>query len=125
MRFGIDSLASHHMFDPVNRAECAGRFWRDEYHGRLFVDLAPAPDRVWAYGNERNGLELRGETHQVTWLGGIEVYAIGDPEGVGLGRIAKRFEDKPDGTQVWKWLRLGKPHENGEYDAKWSQIEGD
>jgi hypothetical protein len=39
MRFGIDSLAGHHMFDGVNRAECPGRYWRDEYRARLFHDL--------------------------------------------------------------------------------------
>ena len=39
LRFGIDSLAGHHMFDSVNRAECPGRFWRNEYRLRLFDDL--------------------------------------------------------------------------------------
>lgn len=39
LRFGIDSLAGHHMFDSVNRAECPGRFWRNEYRERLFNDL--------------------------------------------------------------------------------------
>jgi len=40
LRFGIDSLASHHMFDPVNRKECAGRFWREVYQARLWADLS-------------------------------------------------------------------------------------
>jgi hypothetical protein len=39
MRFGIDSLAGHHMFDTVNRPECPGRFWRDEYQAQLWADL--------------------------------------------------------------------------------------
>ena len=39
LRFGVDSLAGHHMFDSVNRAECPGRFWRDEYRARLYADL--------------------------------------------------------------------------------------
>lgn len=39
VRFGLDSLAGHHMFDGVNRAECPGRFWRNEYRSRLFADL--------------------------------------------------------------------------------------
>lgn len=43
LRFGVDSLASHHMFDPRNRAECAGRFWRVEYQQRLFNDLSGIP----------------------------------------------------------------------------------
>lgn len=40
LRFGIDSLAGHYMFDGVNRAECPGRFWRDEYRQRLWRDLS-------------------------------------------------------------------------------------
>lgn len=39
LRFGIDSLAGHHMFDGVNRAECPGKFWRDVYHAQLYADL--------------------------------------------------------------------------------------
>lgn len=39
MTFGLDSLAGHHMFDAVNRAECPGRFWRNEYRARLYADL--------------------------------------------------------------------------------------
>lgn len=45
MRLGIDSLAGHHMFDAINRAECPGRFWRNDYRQRLFMDLtAPQAD---------------------------------------------------------------------------------
>lgn len=36
MRFGIDSLTGHYMFDPVNRAYCPGTGWPRE---RLFHDL--------------------------------------------------------------------------------------
>lgn len=39
LRFGLGSLAGHHMFDPRDRAECPGRFWRDEYRERLYNDL--------------------------------------------------------------------------------------
>ena len=39
LRFGKDSLTSHHMFDPVNRANCAGKFWRDLYRDKLYIDL--------------------------------------------------------------------------------------
>ena len=52
LRFGIDSLAGHYMFDSVNRAECPGRFWRDDYHGRLYADLTEAPV------NEADEMEL-------------------------------------------------------------------
>ena len=45
MRFGIDSLAGHHMFDGVNRAQCPGTAWRNEYRQRLYNDLtAPEVD---------------------------------------------------------------------------------
>lgn len=44
LRFGINSLAGHHMFDAVNRAGCPGRFWRDEYRDRLFADLTGGGD---------------------------------------------------------------------------------
>lgn len=47
LRFGIDSLAGHHMFDGVNRAECPGRFWRNEYRARLFADLTGGGDEVY------------------------------------------------------------------------------
>jgi hypothetical protein len=36
LRFGIDSLAGHYMFDSVNRVNCPGKGWPRE---RLFADL--------------------------------------------------------------------------------------
>lgn len=45
MRFGIDSLTGHYMFDGVNRANCPGPSWKNEYRQRLY-----------------NGLTLTGET---------------------------------------------------------------
>lgn len=39
MRFEIDSLTGHHMFDGVNRAQCPGPAWRNEYRQRLYNDL--------------------------------------------------------------------------------------
>jgi hypothetical protein len=39
LRFGIDSLSGHHMFDNKDRAECPGVTWRNEYRARLFADL--------------------------------------------------------------------------------------
>lgn len=46
MHFGLDSLAGHHMFDGVNRAECPGRYWRDEYRARLFADLTGTTEEI-------------------------------------------------------------------------------
>lgn len=39
LRFGINSLAGHYMFDSVNRANCPGPAWRGEYRDRLYEDL--------------------------------------------------------------------------------------
>lgn len=103
MKFGIDSLAGHHMFDSVNRAECPGKFWRDEYRQRLFNDLT---------GVNMHWVE---KEHQLvaTTDDGLEVVAIGDSAGNFPGRIAKLFGDK------WLWLR----NDNG--NAVWSEEEGD
>lgn len=46
LRFGIDSLAGHHMFDPVNRKECPGRFWRDQYRASLYAALTGEEPRM-------------------------------------------------------------------------------
>jgi len=40
LRFNIDSLAGHYMFDPVNRAYCPGNNWPRE---RLYNDLVGEP----------------------------------------------------------------------------------
>lgn len=39
MRFGLDSLAGHFMFDGRNRVNCPGPAWQREYRERLFADL--------------------------------------------------------------------------------------
>lgn len=39
LKFDLDSLAGHYMFDGVNRAECPGAFWRNSYRQMLFNDL--------------------------------------------------------------------------------------
>ena len=44
MRFGLDSLAGHYMFDAVNRANCPGPSWQREYRQRLFSDLMEEDD---------------------------------------------------------------------------------
>ena len=43
LRFGVDSLAGHHMFDPTNRAECPGKFWRGD-RTKLFRELIGGED---------------------------------------------------------------------------------
>jgi hypothetical protein len=54
LRFDIDSLAGHHMFDGISRAECPGRFWRNEYRERLFNDLT----KQEAHVDENEQIEL-------------------------------------------------------------------
>lgn len=103
MRFGIDSLAGHHMFDSVNRKECPGRFWRNEYRARLFEDLtqAPAAPRVWAWGNEVAGCEVRGK-QLFYWHNGVEIDAVGDYEGNFVGAHYHREGPDVNGVQQWR-----------------------
>ena len=44
MRFGLDSLAGHFMFDGVNRANCPGPGWPRE---RLYADLTEEDDMTF------------------------------------------------------------------------------
>lgn len=52
LKFGKDSLAGHYMFDPVSRAECPGKFWRQKYQSELWRDLSGEEDMftIWSYG---------------------------------------------------------------------------
>lgn len=122
LTFGLDSLAGHHMFDAVDRAECPGRFWRDLYRARLFADLQEAPmPRRFIAGDANGGLEVAGR-QLLVWNGGVCVLAIGTYEGQYPGRIAKLFGDR------WFWLRKGSELIPGTPDldvAVWSGEAGD
>lgn len=39
LKFDIDSLAGHYMFDAVNRRNCPGTVWRNDIRQRLYNDL--------------------------------------------------------------------------------------
>jgi len=84
MQFGKDSLAGHNMFDPCSRAECPGRFWRNEYRDRLYADLVGAED-VYIVKDQQapffNELKFNGPQR-------INAYAdFNWPAGTKLGRI--------------------------------------
>ncbi len=104
LKYGTWSLTGHYMFDSINRAECPGRYWRDEYRARLFNDLVgenPMPaERVWLYGNEQAGCEVRGK-QLFYWHNGIEVDAVGDYEGKLPGAHYHHAGQNPDGSDNW------------------------
>lgn len=123
MRFGIDSLAGHHMFDPVNRKECPGAYWRNEGRNRLWDDLGGVPDVAdvkngwvheapfWCFYNDGFCGERRGST-----------------DGKFPFRISKAFGDPADGG-AWWWLRKGGARISSgapvSSDAYWTKEEGD
>lgn len=51
MRFGIDSLAGHVMFDQVNRPYCPGKWWETDGRFLLFDDLMKVEDDVTSVDN--------------------------------------------------------------------------
>lgn len=88
LRFGIDSLADHHMFDPVNRANCAGPFWRNNYRAQLYADLTGGL-------NEMANLNADGSARIVFEDGAIVVYNQNIPVfrfgGATPGELSKNF----------------------------------
>jgi hypothetical protein len=56
LKFGIDSLAGHHMFDSVSRAECPGRFWREVYRRQLYSGLKDGGEVVDQFEEEQDRL---------------------------------------------------------------------
>ncbi len=122
MKFGIDSLASHHMFDPVNRAYCAGAYWRNEYRQRLFAALTfatPVQEDSMANLNADGSQRIVSEGNFiVTYNGNIPVTRLGSTDGKYPGRLSKNF----GGT--WLWLRT--LDEKGNLVAPYfSAVEGD
>lgn len=98
LRFAEWSLAGHHMFDAVNRAECPGRYWRNEYRARLHRDLTG--------GNELANLSADGKQRIVaegnfivTYNNDVPVLRTGSTDGKYPGRMSKNFGGN------WMWLR--------------------
>lgn len=68
LQFGLDSLAGHYMFDGVNRAECPGRFWRNEYRNRLYFDMRVGPLQPQPEPLEED--EMKSHYAWATWFEG-------------------------------------------------------
>jgi len=116
-QFKLWTLAEHNQVGNDPTACPSGRIpWEV-----IMTELNANAGTSFELGNQQNGLELRG-LQQVHWLGGVEVLALGDPEGVGLGRLAKNFgpEQGPERGDIWYWLRKGPGN-----IAYWSTVEGD
>jgi hypothetical protein len=114
-QFGVWTMAEHNQIGNDPTACPSGRIpWEV-----IMADLGAFPR--FAFGDQENGLELR-QRQQVVWIGGVEIFSFGDPESVGVGRLAKNYgpEDGFEVGDVWYWLRKGP---NGE--AFWSREEGD
>lgn len=96
MGYGIDALASHYMFDPVNRVYCAGSYWQNEYRARLFNDLMGDPTLLMVPGF--SGEKMVGN-FLVKYVNGLPVYRTGSTDGTAQGRVSRRRGDK------WYWDR--------------------
>lgn len=100
LRFGIDSLADHHMFDPVNRAECAGKYWRNNYREQLYSQLMgekPIPGGDTLADLKGDGsMKIVAEGDQMCfYIKGVCVLKIGpETPDAAVGRIQKLFGDK-------------------------------
>lgn len=114
LRFDIDSLAGHHMFDSVNRKYCPGTGWPRE---KLYKDLRGG-DLANLNGDgsmrivEENGC-------MVFYIQNIPVFRIGDAQGGPyVGQLAKNF-----GGQ---FIFLRNPGDaDGKAEAYWSPEPGD
>src|ERR1051326_7022706 len=99
LRFGVDSLAGHHMFDPRDRAECPGRFWRDEYRQRLFNDLTSTENDMASLNQDGSQRIVSEGNFIVFYNGNTPVLRVGASDGSGPGRISKKFGAN------WFWFR--------------------
>lgn len=84
MRFGIDSLTGHYMFDSVNRANCPGSGWPRD---RLFADLTTAPP-TGTNGSPGTGVSQAEVYHQ------HDVWALNGFTLQGAGRAKVNVRDR-------------------------------
>lgn len=90
LKYGLESLTGHYMFDGVNRAECPGKFWREDYRQRLFNDLTQENEmaNLNADGSQRMVSE---GTFVVLYNGNVPVMRWGSTDGKYNGRVSKNF----------------------------------
>lgn len=88
LRFGLDSLAGHHMFDGVNRKYCPGTGWPRE---QLYKDLTTQEDDLANLNADGSMKIVEEQGCMVFYVNGIPVFRLGDPDGPYDGRIAKNF----------------------------------
>jgi len=122
LRFGIDSLAGHHMFDPRDRAECPGRFWREQYRQRLFSDLTSTGGEMANInqdGSQRWVPNPQNPNQMVLYNQNIPIRLLGSSDGTAAGREAWNFGG------VWQWWRH--VNDDGSWDpvGHLSEVEGD
>lgn len=126
MRFGIDSLTGHHMFDGVNRAQCPGPAWRNEYRHQLYADLVQLPaeeedDMLIKNpdGSPKQGWNNEGN-RMVLYNSSIPVLFVGSEDGKYPGMIAKNY-----GGQLVYLRNEGQPDNKLTGEAWWSLEPGD
>lgn len=118
MRFGLDSLAGHFMFDGVNRRDCPGLYWTQDYRQRLFNDLTQGEDDMANLNADGSQRIVSEGTFIVTYNNNIPVTRLGSTDGKFPGRMSKNF----GGT--WLWFRT--LNDQGQLVAPyWSPTEGD
>lgn len=110
MRFGLDSLSGHYMFDNVNRKYCPGDGWPRE---QLYADLTQEDNMANLNSDGSQRIVSAGNTIQI-WNNNIPVLQIGSEDGAWPGWIAKRFGEE------WVYLR-----NDGKGGAYWSLEPGD
>lgn len=102
MRFGIDSLTGHFMWDQATRLHCPGWNWPQK---RLYQDLVGVQPMKDGWVKEDN--------FWILYNNNIPVLKIGSTDGTAPGRISKLFGDQ------YLWLI------NNNTQAAWSATEGD
>jgi hypothetical protein len=115
MRFGLDSLSGHYMFDGVNRPYCPGTGWPRE---QLYADLTGGNELANLNADGSQRIVSEGDTI-VIYNGNIPVLRIGSEDGQYPGQLAKNYGGR------WVYLRNEGQPDPDEGEAWWSLNAGD